>query len=385
MALSEITAAAIDRAIAEFDHLGQAGFHAKYGFDKARDYFLLRDGKRYPSKAIVGAAHGYLPGKSPLAAGQFSGGRASAKRLLNKLGFDVTDPDVEPVNLPTPGDVLSNHELGQRFHVGNMGGMRRSRDANLLLLISDPSKGLYQDRWQRDLLHYTGMGKTGDQELTAAQNRTLAESPGTGIQVHLVEALQPQRYTYVGEVELADAPYQEDQVDDAGEIRKVWMFPLRLKSHARKPVLTVEQARLIEEAQAKLAKKLALDELRRRAAKAQREPNSRTVQATAYVRDAAVAELVKRLANGVCDLCKKSAPFEDKHGEPYLESHHVEWLAKGGADAIENAVALCPNCHRRMHVRDSPVGRRKLRKRIAERETAMPEVPQALKSGAGHN
>jgi hypothetical protein len=186
MALSDITAAAIDQAIAEFDHLGQAEFHAKYGFDKAQGYFLIKNGKRYPSKAIAGAAHGYLPSKSPLAADQFSGGRASVKRLLNKLGFDVTDPDFEPLNLPTPGDVLSNDELGQRFHVGNMGGMRRSRDANLLLLISDPSKGLYQDRWQRDVLHYTGMGKAGDQELMAAQNRTLAESPETGTPLHLV-------------------------------------------------------------------------------------------------------------------------------------------------------------------------------------------------------
>jgi 5-methylcytosine-specific restriction protein A len=161
------------------------------------------------------------------------------------------------------------------------------------------------------------------------------------------------------------------------------MFPLRLKSHARKPVLTVEQARLIEKAQAKLAKRLTLDELRRRAAKATREPASRTAQATAYVRDAAVTELVKRLANGMCDLCENPAPFKDKEGEPYLESHHVEWLAKGGADAIGNAVALCPNCHRKMHVKDAPADRRKLRERITERDAPMPEVSQALKPDAG--
>ena len=44
------------------------------------------------------------------------------------------------------------------------------------------------------------------------------------------------------------------------------------------------------------------------------------------------------------------APFSDKNGEPYLESHHVEWLSKGGEDSIDNVVALCPNCHRKMHV-----------------------------------
>ena len=26
------------------------------------------------------------------------------------------------------------------------------------------------------------------------------------------------------------------------------------------------------------------------------------------------------------------------------------WLSEGGEDSIENTVALCPNCHRKMHV-----------------------------------
>jgi len=33
----------------------------------------------------------------------------------------------------------------------------------------------------------------------------------------------------------------------------------------------------------------------------------------------------------------------------HLECHHVKWLSKEGEDTIENAVALCPNCHRKMH------------------------------------
>ena len=26
------------------------------------------------------------------------------------------------------------------------------------------------------------------------------------------------------------------------------------------------------------------------------------------------------------------------------------WLSQGGQDSIENTVALCPNCHRKMHI-----------------------------------
>jgi hypothetical protein len=50
MALSDITAAAIDQAIAEFDRLDQDEFLSKYGFDDARDFFLIKDGNlRQPS------------------------------------------------------------------------------------------------------------------------------------------------------------------------------------------------------------------------------------------------------------------------------------------------------------------------------------------------
>jgi 5-methylcytosine-specific restriction protein A len=36
-------------------------------------------------------------------------------------------------------------------------------------------------------------------------------------------------------------------------------------------------------------------------------------------------------------------------GYAYLEVHHVRPLAGRGSDTTTNAVALCPNCHRRCH------------------------------------
>ncbi|MGB4922720.1 MAG: HNH endonuclease signature motif containing protein, partial [Candidatus Nitrotoga sp.] len=35
--------------------------------------------------------------------------------------------------------------------------------------------------------------------------------------------------------------------------------------------------------------------------------------------------------------------------QPYLEVHHKMQLAKGGEDTVENALGLCPNCHRYSH------------------------------------
>ena len=83
-----------------------------------------------------------------------------------------------------PGSELTNAELSATFKVGNMGGMRRSRETNTLVIVSDPFKGLYLDRWIDGVLHYTGMGKSGDQSLTFMQNSTLAESSANGGGVH---------------------------------------------------------------------------------------------------------------------------------------------------------------------------------------------------------
>jgi 5-methylcytosine-specific restriction enzyme A len=240
--------------------------------------------------------------------------------------------------------------------------MRRSTKRNLLVLISDPFKGLYQDRWEGEVLHYTQMGPTGDQCLTYAQNRTLAESPNTGIAVHLLEALEPQMYTYAGEIELIGDPYQEEQLDDARNARKVWMFPVKLKADGAIPSLTEEQARVIEQAQARIARRLSTHELRTRATKAKKQPSVRTAQVSVFVRDAAVAEYAKRLANGLCDLCEQRAPFQNKSNEAYLECHHIIWLAQGGEDRIANTVALCPNCHRKMHVLNTRADKQKLTK-----------------------
>lgn len=78
----------------------------------------------------------------------------------------------------------------------------------------------------------------------------------------------------------------------------------------------------------------------------------RQTATASFVRDRYVSEYAKRRAQGICQLCDEPAPFVDCNGKPFLESHHIIWLADGGADSVENTVALCPNCHRKMHVLD---------------------------------
>ena len=66
-------------------------------------------------------------------------------------------------------------------------------------------------------------------------------------------------------------------------------------------------------------------------------------------RSVLVAKIVKLTANGFCQLCGNSAPFISSTGEPYLETHHIKPLSDGGEDSPQNAVAVCPNCHRKLH------------------------------------
>ena len=89
MALSELTRQEILRATQEYDRLGRDAFLDKYGFGRARSYFLVHHGKTYDSKAIVGVAHGFVPGRSALTFADFNGGAATVGRLLTNLGFEV--------------------------------------------------------------------------------------------------------------------------------------------------------------------------------------------------------------------------------------------------------------------------------------------------------
>ncbi|CAN0619587.1 5-methylcytosine-specific restriction enzyme A [Burkholderia multivorans] len=62
-----------------------------------------------------------------------------------------------------------------------------------------------------------------------------------------------------------------------------------------------------------------------------------------------IAEVLLR-ANGSCEACGNSAPFRRRTDDtPYLEVHHRKPLSDGGDDSVENAIGLCPNCHRKAH------------------------------------
>lgn len=78
-------------------------------------------------------------------------------------------------------------------------------------------------------------------------------------------------------------------------------------------------------------------------------PKKSSAIVTTYDRNSDVIAEVLHRANGVCERCHQPAPFIKVDGRPYLEVHHVIPLSQNGEDTVENAEALCPNCHREKH------------------------------------
>jgi hypothetical protein len=88
------------------------------------------------------------------------------------------------------------------------------------------------------------------------------------------------------------------------------------------------------------------------------EPAGITKKRLAYLYQRAPARnkhLVDKLQltyNGKCQLCKW-AP-RDKYGQFLSQGHHLQWLSRGGRDALKNMVLICPNHHVAVHRCDSP-------------------------------
>ena len=79
--------AAVNKAIDECVALGLDAFLDSYGFGKDIDYWVVRDGSRYPSKAVFGVAHQFMTGGAPLDGKSCNG--TEARLHLEKLGFEI--------------------------------------------------------------------------------------------------------------------------------------------------------------------------------------------------------------------------------------------------------------------------------------------------------
>lgn len=296
---------AVRSAIREFDDIGRSAFLKKYGYGEAKEYFLEQDGRRYDSKAIVGAAYGFQHG-TPLTPNQFSGGEETVMRQLKTLGFTVVKA----------GD----------------GGVKDWTDQELQAAVEA----------------YLGMLKLEREEKPYSKadvNKSLRDGPLRGRTKAAIEY----RMQNVSAV-----------MEEFGQPRVKGYIPAlnvgeNVKARIRKALEANGLTQLPDFTPTADDRELERRVLKLRQVKLTGPPTGQdrpaTVETTsqAYVRDPLVKAWVLQNAQGVCEGCGNPAPFLGDDGQPFLESHHVRPLGDGGSDRITNAAALCPNCHRRCH------------------------------------
>lgn len=253
------------------------------------------------------------------------------------------------------GDKISFNQMVEIFKCQQQGGMLRSKQNNALIIVSNYTKKIYQDRWREDgVLLYTGMGQSGDQVLEGNQNKTLYESGSNGVTVYLFEVHIKNEYLYKGIVQLVETPYQETQIDTNGRERKVWIFPVK-PIQAEFSVEWDADERLVDKLAGLTDKELDSIEYIYTP-----EPEKRGLPIVRnnikiYPRDKKRATNALAYADFVCEIDDRHPTFIRKSSSKnYVEPHHLipmKYSEKydNSLDVEANIVSLCSNCHNEIH------------------------------------
>lgn len=136
---------------------------------------------------------------------------------------------------------------------------------------------------------------------------------------------------------------REDFIKNKDKLTAFWRYP-SVEITSMEALDNSFQEKLCEE------KDISPNELKKKILMFDKKPEKVEVITYAYKRNPYVVIEVLNRSSGICELCKNKAPFFRKtDGTPYLEIHHSIPLSENGDDTVENTIALCPNCHRKMH------------------------------------
>ncbi|RYE55502.1 MAG: HNH endonuclease [Rhizobiaceae bacterium] len=243
-----------------------------------------------------------------------------------------------------PGRVYNRRrDIHDRFggEGGRQSGIITFATQGLVVIVSGQS-GLahgYADRWRDDgVFEYFGQGQVGDMQMIRG-NAAIAEHSGAGKSLLLFEEA-PGGLRFVDEM-VYERHHIERKPDRLDGLRDAIVFELRRLGSV------VES---VEEGAPSEPQPDDLSSARRRAIVAASAGTSGTITTrTAYQRSQDVRYYVLLRANGLCEGCGAPAPFKRTDGSPYLEPHHTLRVSDGGPDHPAHVIALCPNCHRRVH------------------------------------
>lgn len=360
MGLQDITREAILAAVAEYDRLGQDAFLDRYGFDRARSYLLIEDGKSYDSKAIVGVAHGFVQGKDPLTAKEFSGGEATVGRLLRRLGFIVQVGELNVnrlAGLLTKLNVYRSEGLPALYQpITLLWAFSRARNG-------EPRLASWRETEQQVSALVESYGRPGEQarvyDPVAALHRaglweldtdsgSVPNAHGSSVPQHWFDEHQPRGGLVPSVYELMrnSAEARAAAVRALVETYFVDADPVALLDElglSDSPTNSVAEMTLSDRAAEyrRLCDRVDVFWSGRDSARA-----PRTSSDPVRSRDARRAVLLR--SGGRCESPDCAGDIKDvtDNGDPILEIDHIQDLAQGGADDPVQMIALCPNCHR---------------------------------------
>lgn len=198
---------------------------------------------------------------------------------------------------------------------------------------------------------YVGQGRTGDQRLENSANAKLSARDRSVLLFTTREPNAKERaqhghakfYVFRGAFNVTGFEFfSPDEGSRKGDrLIRFFLFPADdgyaespgpglVEVGGAQPSLASLQARLLGDASAAKPTRISLTEYR--------------------ARSAAVHRYALARADGICECCDAAAPFESDAGIPYLEVHHLRRLADDGPDVPGNVAAVCPNCHRALHL-----------------------------------
>lgn len=290
------------------------------------------------TEAVVGRHLEWLQAVDAL---NFSGNRFTLTSLGETLLQEETEDAIEMGNLEM-GERYHRVELHDKYGGARYRGIAPSSDHPYVFLFTGDSGSEhgYEDEFRGDTFVYTGEGREGDMEMSQG-NKAIRDHKEDRRELHLFENNdEAWSVTYLGQFECVDW-FHEQLPDTNGDLRKAIRFKLEPVNNE----VNVETDDL---------EKTSLDTLYERAKESSAGPSERKTSTTkhtrkSYSRSEVVREYALRSADGVCQGCGEDAPFVDDNEEPFLEVHHLYRRSDGGPDDPNNVIALCPNCHRRVH------------------------------------
>lgn len=237
------------------------------------------------------------------------------------------------------GRLYKRRDLHAEYSGQRQRGIITPADHPVIFIISG-STGLlygYADTWDEGgVFHYFGEGQTGHMRFEAG-NAAIRDHAVNEKELHLFEQVKGKDLRYVSEMVCSGFEWKTAP-DKTGASRQAIVF--QLVPATAVPTLELEETPDDSDL-AELA--LAADE------DPAEHSDSRLSLKRTFARSRALRRYVRARAGGACEGCEQPAPFSAKDGSGYLEAHHTRRRSDSGPGNRRTVIALCPNCHSRVH------------------------------------